>query len=182
MLAEGRAEATDHRAVSRELVRRVEDFLFDGARLLDDRRWDDWLDTCAPEIVYTIHTRANLDLMREGDTPDDVLPYLKCDHRALELRVQMLTRDWHAIDPPSWTLHVMSNVRCRPKQRSGTATRLTVEALCIVYRNRPGENLVIMPCRYDDEIMVSADGGMKLASRLVTVESERIDGALAYLL
>ena len=165
-----------------EVVRRLTDFLFDGARLLDDRRWAEWLSTCTRDVDYTVHTRANLDLMREGDTADDVLPYVKCDYRALELRVQMLTREWHAIDPPPWTLHAVSNVRCRVGGKVGAGKeRYRVEALCIVYRNRVGEDLAILPCRYEDEIEV-ADGSMKLASRLVIVEAERIDGALAYLL
>ncbi len=166
-----------------EMARRLTDFLFDGARLLDDRRWAEWLSTCTHDIDYTVHTRANLNLMREGDTFDDVLPYVKCDYRALELRVQMLTREWHAVDPAPWTLHVVSNVRCWVDGKaSAEKERYRVEALCIVHRNRIGEDLVIFPCRYEDEIEVAADGSMKLASRLVIVEAERIDGALAYLL
>lgn len=172
------------RAVSAEVARRLADFLVDGARLLDDRRWAEWVKTCAQDIDYTVHTRANLNLMREGDTADDVLPYVKCDYRGLELRVQMLTEDWHAIDPPPWTLHAISNVRCWVSERASSADdqRYRVEALCIVHRNRVGEDLVIVPCRYEDEIAVEADGTMKLVSRQVIVEAERIDGALAYLL
>src|SRR4051812_3532651 len=54
MLKETRARSTPGEAVANDEVQRL---LFHEARLLDDRRYDDWLATFTPECLYWVPSR-----------------------------------------------------------------------------------------------------------------------------
>ena len=110
----------------------IERFLVQEAELLDDKRYRDWLDLLADDIVY----RAPVQTTRRSDGRVDVeRMYWFDENRAtLELRVRRLETDvsW-AEEPPSRTRRFVSNVRVRHHDdEQGVAVRSNL--LC--HRNR----------------------------------------------
>jgi 3-phenylpropionate/cinnamic acid dioxygenase small subunit len=104
------AESVDRLLLERE----VERFLYREARLLDERRYDDWLALMSFDILY----RAPVRIAREGK--DDVvgideLHHFDDDYGQLELRVQGLqVRSAWAEIPPSRTRRLVTNVSVEP--------------------------------------------------------------------
>jgi benzoate/toluate 1,2-dioxygenase subunit beta len=82
-----------------------EEFLYHEAALLDERRYEDWLELYADDAVYWIP---------QGDEPD---PSRKVsiaydDRRRLHERVLRLAGGFaHSQDPPSQTCHLVGNPR-----------------------------------------------------------------------
>lgn len=81
----------------------AETFLFHEARLLDGRRFDEWLALFADECLYWLPV---------GDDDAELEPAIVYDNRArLEERVFRLNETRaYAQEPPSRTLHNVSNV------------------------------------------------------------------------
>lgn len=115
--------------------------LYEEAALLDEQRFEEWLDMLAPEVRYRVPVRSTArrgtpELSREMYLVDD-------DLSTLGLRIRRLATDvaW-AEDPPSRTRHHLSNVRVTEGDAPG---ELAVRANLFVYRNRggdPGHDLI----------------------------------------
>jgi biphenyl 2,3-dioxygenase subunit beta len=96
-----------------ELHHEIEQFLYYEARLLDDRRWDDWYALLAEDIHYVMPTRYNR-LRREADKefaePGGTYHFDETKH-SLGQRIKRLKSStaW-AEDPPSRTRHFVSNI------------------------------------------------------------------------
>lgn len=87
------------RAVEAEL------YLFREARLLDDRRYEDWLELFAPECIYWVPASAT-----PGDPRRETSIHLD-DYRRLADRVALIRTGYlHAQTPPSRTRRMVSNV------------------------------------------------------------------------
>jgi 3-phenylpropionate/cinnamic acid dioxygenase small subunit len=97
-----------------QLQYEVEQFLYHEARLLDERRYNEWLALCSMSIEY----KAPVRITREGT--DDVvgpdgLHLFDDDYGQLELRVEgvQVKSAWAEI-PPSRTRRIISNIRVEP--------------------------------------------------------------------
>src|SRR5687768_3468986 len=91
----------------------IEQFLFFEARLLDERRFDDWFKLLADDIHYWMPTRYNRllrEMDRENSGPTEVANFDE-DKRSMGQRVYRLATGmaW-AEDPPSRTRHIVTNV------------------------------------------------------------------------
>lgn len=110
----------------------VQDFYSHEAELLDDRRWEEWIDLFAPEAEYTAPIRVS----RKTPASDIVeeLGHFDDTKDSLDLRVRRLRTDvaW-AEDPPSHTRRLVTNVRARPGEVEGT---LAVKTNFLLYRSR----------------------------------------------
>ena len=85
----------------------VEEFLYHEAQLLDERRFEEWLELFTDDAVYWIP---------QGDEADPVhhVSLAYDDRRRLRERVLRLASGFaHAQDPPSRTCHLVGNVRVR---------------------------------------------------------------------
>lgn len=83
----------------------VEAFVLREARLLDERRYAEWLDLFADEGVYWIPTQA-----RQA-SPHEALSILYEPKTLLALRVERLVRgEMHVQSPPSRTVHHVSAI------------------------------------------------------------------------
>ena len=135
-------------AVDGELIREVEQFLYREARMLDDRRFHEWVGLFTDDVRYFMVGRTNrypksskaiaiLDPERyvEDDTGrDDELALLDEDKETLGARVARLDTGmaW-AEDPPSRTRHMISNIEVAP---GDDAAEIKVYSNFIVYRSR----------------------------------------------
>ena len=131
-----------------DVIREVEQFLYREARLLDERRFHEWLDLFTDDVRYWMTSRANrypksskalaiLDPARYNENDlaaEDELAILDESKETLTARVARLgTGMAWAEDPPSRTRHMITNIEVEP----GSAdTELTVYSNFIVYRSR----------------------------------------------
>jgi len=129
-------------------LREVERFLYREARLLDERRFAEWLTLLADDIRYWMAARSNryprrskaisiLDPARyvEDDTArDGELALLDEDKATLTMRVERLDTGmaW-AEDPPSRTRHLITNIEVEP---GDAPTEVRAFSNFIVYRTR----------------------------------------------
>src|ERR1700739_4464700 len=134
--------------INEEVTREVEEVLYREARLLDERRFHEWLELLTDDVRYWMAGRSNryprrskaiaiLDPDRyvEDDlTKEDELAILDEDKTTLEARVSRLDTGmaW-AEDPPSRTRHLIANIEVEP---GDTECELKAYSNFIVYRSR----------------------------------------------
>jgi 3-phenylpropionate/cinnamic acid dioxygenase small subunit len=119
-------------AVDLETRLAVSDLLVLEAELLDDRRFEEWLELFTPDIEYL----APIRVARKNPAPDTNEDIFFFDENlaSLTLRVRRLATDvaW-AEDPPSLTRRFVTNVRVRPTEVEG---ELTVKTNVLLFRSR----------------------------------------------
>lgn len=117
-----------------DLATRLEitDFYYREAELLDERRWEDWLELFAPEAEYFAPIRVT----RKSGHPDiiDELGHFDDTKMSLGLRVRRLRTDvaWSE-DPPSHTRRLITNIRVT---RGEEQDRLAARTNFMLYRSR----------------------------------------------
>src|ERR1700741_4646287 len=115
--------------INEDVTREVEQFLYREARLLDERRFHEWLELLTDDIRYWMGGRTNryprrskaiaiLDPDRyvEDDlVKEDELAIFDEDKKTLRARVARLDTGmaW-AEDPPSRTRHMISSIEVEP--------------------------------------------------------------------
>ncbi len=161
--------------------REVEQFLYREARLLDERRFHEWLELLTDDIRYRMAARANryprvsksiaaLDPSRyveEDFAGEDEFALLDEDKASLKGRVARLDTGmaW-AEDPPSRTRHFLSNIEILP---GGRDDEVEVRCNFIVYKNRAeAEQDFYVGARRD--VLRQVDGAWKIASRRLVLD------------
>jgi 3-phenylpropionate/cinnamic acid dioxygenase small subunit len=125
-----------------ELKQEVEDFLYREADLLDQRRFKDWLDLLADDIVYFMPIRRNVKFgqhdERENTRVGFGISWFDEDKWTLTKRVeQILTGVHFAEEPLSRVCHMVSNVQLLSADPSlEAADRVTVRSRFLVHQNR----------------------------------------------
>ena len=164
-----------------DTLRQVEQFLFREARLLDARRFHEWLDLLTDDVRYWMPTRANrypanskaisiLDGSRyeEGDlSREDELAILDEDKDSLTRRVNRLDSGmaW-AEDPPSRTRHFVSNIEVEP---GAGDTEIRVYSNFIMYRTR-GETEQDFYVGSRQDVLRREGGQLKVAYRKIVLD------------
>ncbi len=131
-----------------ETLREVEQFFYREARLLDNRRFSEWLELFTDDLRYWMPTRSNrypvnskaisiLDASRyeeEEVSGEDELAFMEETKKTLEMRVARLDTGmaW-AEDPPSRTRHIITNIEV---EQTDSADQLQVYSNFLMYRNR----------------------------------------------
>jgi 3-phenylpropionate/cinnamic acid dioxygenase small subunit len=164
-----------------EILREVEQFLYREARLLDERRFHEWLELFTDDVRYWMPGRSNrypkiskaiviLDPDRynkEELSREDELAILDETKETLGRRIARLDTGmaW-AEDPPSRTRHMLSNIEVEP---GDTATEIKVYANFMVYRNRSEtEQDFYVGARQD--VLRHVDGAWKIARRKIILD------------
>ena len=164
-----------------EVIREVEQFLYREARLLDERRFHEWLELFTDDVHYWMTGRSSryprsskaiaiLDPDRYVDadlTKEDELAILDETKTTLGGRIARLDTGmaW-AEDPPSRTRHIISNIEVEP----GDATsELKVYSNFMVYRSRAEtEQDFYVGARQD--VLRHVDGAWKIAQRKLILD------------
>ena len=93
--------------VSWEQKREIEEFLSKEAHLLDEQRFDEWLDLLTEDVEYLIPLREHV----QGDVEPAGHPVVKDDKLMLTMRVKKhATGMSHVEIPKSMTAHLITNV------------------------------------------------------------------------
>jgi 3-phenylpropionate/cinnamic acid dioxygenase small subunit len=125
-----------------ELKQDIEDFLYMEADLLDQRRFRDWVDLLAEDIVYFMPIRRNVKFgqhaERENTRQGEGISWFDEDKWTLTKRVeQILTGVHYAEEPLSRVTHMVSNVRVLDAAPSiDAADQVTVGSRFLVHQNR----------------------------------------------
>lgn len=160
--------------VRSELQYVVERFLFDEARLLDDRDFGAWLTLFADDVRYWAPLRTNRarrDIHLEQSALGE-LAYFDDDKAFLEARVRRIETGmaW-AEDPPSRTRHLVSNVLVDPDP-SGVGD-FRVRSNFLVYRNRLEEEVdLFVGCR--DDVLRRDGEDLRIAQRTIVFDQNVI--------
>ena len=163
-----------------DLIRGVEQFLYREARLLDDRRFHDWLRLFTDDVHYSMVSRTNryprsskaiaildADRYADEDLGADELGLFDEDIRTLTARVARLDTGmaW-AEDPPSRTRHMITNIEIAP---DASDAALTVRSNFIVYRSR-GETEQDFYVGAREDRLRRVDGAWKIVNRRMVLD------------
>ena len=179
--------------INEDVTREVEQFLYREARLLDERRFHEWLELLTDDVHYWMAGRTNrypktskaiaINRMRgrpgqlpvesaaryvEDDmTKEDELAIFDEDKRTLSGRVARLDTGmaW-AEDPPSRTRHLITNIEVEPGEG---ASEVKVYSNFIVYRSRAEtEQDFYVGARQD--VLRRVAGDWKIAGRKIVLD------------
>jgi 3-phenylpropionate/cinnamic acid dioxygenase small subunit len=125
-----------------ELKEEIEEFLYLEADLLDSRKFRDWLDLLAEDLVYFMPIRRNVKFgeqdERENTRQGEGISWFDEDKWTLTKRVeQILTGVHYAEEPLSRVSHMVSNIRLLSIAPSAEdATEVTVGSRFLVFQSR----------------------------------------------
>jgi 3-phenylpropionate/cinnamic acid dioxygenase small subunit len=152
----------------------VQQFLFEEAALLDERRFDDWLARCAPQIRYWMPAQTNRSRHDRHLTvggPGE-LPMFEETWHHLEQRVRRLAtgRAW-AEEPPSRTRRLVTNVRVAAGGDGVTAT-----SNLLLYRTRHDADVQIFVASRRDELVPHDAYAWQIAARTIVLDATTVPG------
>jgi 3-phenylpropionate/cinnamic acid dioxygenase small subunit len=163
------------------VIREIERFVYREARLLDERRFRDWLTLFTDDIHYWMAQRTTrypkvskaIKLVDENCYDDDDLPHAGglalYDENldSLERRVARLETGlaWSE-DPPSRTRRLITNIEVEPADRE---SEVRVYSNFLVYKNRAEtEQDFFVGSRKD--LLRCVDGNFKIARRKLILD------------
>jgi 3-phenylpropionate/cinnamic acid dioxygenase small subunit len=156
-----------------DLMREVEDLLYAEADLLDERRYDEWLELFTDDVRYWMPLRKNVPWQgRDQDmSAEDEVGWTDDDKATLVKRVRQIQTGIHwAEEPVSRVSHVVSNVRpAGPASSLEEGQSMTVKSHFIVYRNRLETETDLLVGRREDRLR-RVGGSLKIARRKILIE------------
>lgn len=130
----------------------IEQFLYGEAALIDDRRFEEWLECLAKDLEYWMPVRSNRaadDQASEFSKIGEVA-YFDDDKDSMVQRVRKLRTGFAwAEDPPSRTRHLVDNVRILERH---SENELTIGCNVIVYRSRLARDEDLWVGRREDRL------------------------------
>lgn len=152
----------------------IEDFYSREADLLDERRFEEWLDMLHPDIRYRVPMSQNVhsrDAGAEFLIDDLAVCWMDEGKRTLTQRVAQLRTGLHwAEEPMSRTCHIYSNARVLDSRDDNGARRATAKTRFLVYRNRLHSEVDLMVGKRVDELVAEPGAGWKVLSRTVYLD------------
>jgi 3-phenylpropionate/cinnamic acid dioxygenase small subunit len=132
------------------LQQEVQEFLYREARLLDERRLNEWLDLLADDIHYFMPIRRNIkfgDWDLEYSDPESEISYFDEGKDILQGRVRQINTGVHwAEEPVSRFEHLISNVEIV----SAESDQVQVASKFFCYQNRLQDEVnIFVGRRYD---------------------------------
>jgi 3-phenylpropionate/cinnamic acid dioxygenase small subunit len=153
------------------LKEEIEAFLYHEAELLDERRYEAWLDLFTEDTHYFMPMRRNVrhdEPEREFTRAGTDVNWFDEGKDTLTRRVkQILTGVHWAEEPPSRICHLVSNVQVA--MAPATPAEVTVKSRFIVYRNRVETETDFLVGKRED-LLRRVNGGWKIARRTVVLD------------
>jgi len=157
-----------------EIKREIEEFLYDEANLLDERRFKEWLDTLAEDLRYFMpmeyNVKAGEHATRELTKREQQMSWFNEGKWTLTKRAEQILTGVHwAEEPLSRVCRMVSNVQLTAIQTNAQGEmEVSTSSRFLIYQNR---------CEYEqyffvgdrmDVIRRTADG-WKLANREIRI-------------
>lgn len=151
------------------LAREVEQFLYAEAELLDQRRFDEWLDLFAEDVRYWMPMRRNVkfgEQARETTREGEEVAWFDEGKETLVQRVQQIHTGIHwAEEPLSRVCHMVSNVQLLKVDGS----EVTVKCRFLVYRSRLETETDFFVGKRED-VLRRVEGGWRIARRAIFLD------------
>ncbi len=152
------------------LQREVEEFLSMEAELLDERRYNEWIELIADDIHYHMPQRRNVkfgEQHRENTSADDEISWFDEGKRILAGRVRQINTGIHwAEEPLSRLRHIIANVQVLDVD----GDEVKVRSRFIVYRNRVQDEVDLFAGKREDTLRRDSETGWKIAKRLIILD------------
>jgi phthalate 3,4-dioxygenase subunit beta len=143
------------------------EFLVVEADLLDRRRYAEWLELLAEDIVYRMPVRVTTSPSLE-DSVLEGMDHFSEDLYALRRRVaRFATEHAWTEDPPSRTRHFVSNVRCFEGERD---EETVVRSHLLLFRSRLDVREPDFVVGERTDVLRLVDGALRLARREFLVD------------
>ncbi len=161
------------------LQREIEAFYFHEAELLDDRRFDAWLDLLTDDIVYFMPLRRNVKYGSQAEAENsaegvDAAWFDEGKHTLSQRVAQIKTGIHWAEEPLSRIRHLVTNVQITDAPPGGDGAReLNVKSRFLVYRNRIDDETDIFVGQRTDRLR-HVDGGWKVARRVILLDQSTL--------
>ncbi len=156
------------------LKEEVEAFLYQEAELLDERRYEEWLELFTEDARYFMPMRRNVprgeperEFTREGED----VSWFDEGKDTLTRRVkQILTGVHWAEEPPSRICHLVTNVQILHARPAGPSpTELAVKSRFLLYRNRVETETDFLVGKRED-LLRRMDGHWRIARRKIVLD------------
>jgi len=156
--------------VDRLLVKsEVEEFLYREAELLDERRYQDWLELFTEDVRYWMPMRRNVphdESEREFTREGADVNWFDEGKDTLTRRVAQIRTGIHwAEEPLSRICHMVSNVQVL----HASDTEVGVKSRFLIYRNRVETETDVLVGKRED-LLRRVDGGFKIARRKIVLD------------
>lgn len=159
-----------------ELRGEVEEFLYDEAELLDQRKFTEWLDLLAPDLQYfmpiTFNVRFGEHATGERTCREKDMSWFNERKWSITKRVEQILTGVHwAEEPLSRCTRMVSNVQIEDVRENGDKEQeISVRSRTLLYQNRcEHEQTYFVVKRYD--VLRRIDGRLKVASRKIILEN-----------
>jgi 3-phenylpropionate/cinnamic acid dioxygenase small subunit len=144
------------------LIRRIEEFLYTEADVLDERRYEEWLDLLTDDVRYWMPMARNMqfgDERREWTRELQDLAWFDEGKTTLTQRVQQIMTGIHwAEEPASRVTHMVTNVELVEANPSIEApSEVTVKCRFLVYRNRLQDETDLLVGKRRDVLRAAGD-------------------------
>ena len=156
------------------LKQQIEEVLYREAELLDERRYEEWLDLFTEDVRYWMPMRRNVpaDETRREFTREGLdVNWFDEGKDTLTRRVkQILTGVHWAEQPPSRICHMVSNVQVLRASPAGPSpTEVDVKSRFLLYRNRVETETDFLVGKRED-LLRRLNGGWKIARRKIVLD------------
>jgi 3-phenylpropionate/cinnamic acid dioxygenase small subunit len=164
-----------HEAIAHMLLRQeIEEFLYREAELLDERRYEEWLELLSDDIRYWMPMRRNVrfgELEREFTREGLDINWFDEGKVTLTQRVQQILTGVHwAEEPLSRLCHMISNIQLLHVSPSALEpVEVTVKCRFLIYRNRVETETDILVGKRED-VLRRVDGQWNIAQRKVILD------------
>jgi 3-phenylpropionate/cinnamic acid dioxygenase small subunit len=137
----------------------LQEFIEHEANLLDEQRFDEWLELFAEDGFYWVPARPG------QESPLTHVSLFYDDKPTLKIRVERLKHpNIHSQTPPSKTVRLVSNFKLAP-QTGDPAERL-VTSKFVLLEDRPGVERRLFGGRYTHRLR-GGPGGLRIVSKRV---------------
>ena len=155
------------------LKEEIEELLYREAELLDERRFEDWLDLFTEDARYWMPMRRNVpaeeperEFTREGVDVN----WFDEGKDTLTRRVKQIRTGVHwAEQPPSRICHMVSNVQLLDASDGPSPDEVAVKSRFLIYRNRVETETDILVGKRED-LLRRVDGAWRIARRKIILD------------
>jgi 3-phenylpropionate/cinnamic acid dioxygenase small subunit len=156
------------------LKQEVEDFLFGEAELLDERRYEEWLELFTEDARYWMPMRRNVpadELDREFTREGLDVNWFDEGKDTLTRRVKQIRTGVHwAEQPPSRICHMVSNVQILHRSPAGPSpTEAAIKSRFLLYRNRVETETDFLVGKRED-LLRRVNGDWRIARRKIILD------------
>lgn len=153
-----------------ELYMRVTQFLNHEAKLLNQRRFDEWIDVVTEDIKYVVPVRVSREAGDDVNEFSDRSQHFNENYEELNERVVRFQKEYAwSENPPSRIRRFVTNII--PKE---TDDGIEVESSVLVYRSRRDKDEPDILSAVRKDKLVEDNGELKLDDRRVLLDNTKI--------